>query len=74
MEPLWCKYLIVKNIGQGKKCRICSGLAEERRKEPTKEGKAEITERLNQHCEENKADRNTAVHPLPHLEHLISCL
>jgi len=55
---------VVKNIGQGKCCRICAILGEERRKEHTKEGKAMITEKLNQHIEENKADRSCAVNTL----------
>ena len=60
-ETRWSSVIVIKNIGQGKKCRKCAIIEERRRKAVDQEDKARLSEELRLHHDENKADRNYTV-------------
>ena len=57
----WCSYLPIRNIGQGKRCKICAELSEERVQATTPEEQALVRERAQFHIDSVMADRNHSV-------------
>ena len=59
-QERWMKFIKVKNIGQGKRCRKCAILAMRRKNTTDPVEQAKIAEELKLHHDENRADRNTS--------------
>ena len=53
----WSKYMKFRNVGQGKRCRVCAALDEQRIKASSTEERVEIIQQKIAHVEQVKADR-----------------
>ena len=69
----WRKFMPFRNIGQGKRCRICANLDESHRKANTDEEKRVILESKMKHIEEIKSDRLINVRGNAQSEHDCRC-
>ena len=57
----WDKYLRFRNIGQGKRCKICARLDEERTQAADLEERALLLEKKKEHVSQIMADRNVGM-------------
>ena len=57
----WKNYLQFRNIGQGKRCKICAALDERRLQATSEEEKARVEEEKNDHINDVMAARNYSV-------------
>ena len=57
----WSKFLPMRNIGQGKRCKTCAELSERRRKARTEDEKAELVAATHSHRVSMECDRNCTI-------------
>ena len=53
----WRRFMPFRNIGQGKRCKLCAVLSEERAQATSEEERQEVARKKGLHVEEVKADR-----------------
>ena len=56
----WARFLPFRNVGQGKRCKVCARISEERVRATTLQEKADIIDEKSAHVQEVMADRNVS--------------
>ena len=57
-DARWQHFLVIRNVGQGKRCRVCAIGSEQRAQATTIDEMAALTARIQQHIDVVMADRN----------------
>ena len=69
-EERWQKYMPIRNVGQGKRCKKCAECSEGRKSALTAEDQLYWREIMKQHIEEIRADRNYSARFSPHTKQI----